>query len=107
MPTSSAVANVISILAAVSSLALATLGWKKESSCHQCNAGKWSELVQAYQQLWNQVSDGSISASELRAELRRLAAIKVIADRGEPLIRIDERVRSRCFDQVLQTRGLL
>jgi hypothetical protein len=101
------VPTIISILAAAGSIALATLGWKKEAAAISVTRGKWSELAQAYQQLWNRVSDGSIYTDQLRTDLERLRGIKVIADKGEPLIRTDEKLRSRCFDQVLKRRGLL
>jgi hypothetical protein len=100
------VPKIISSLAALGSIALATLGWKKEAVAISTTRGKWSELTQAYQLLWNRISDGSISAADLRKELKRLSEIRIVADKGEPFITMREKLRLRCFEEVLQTRGL-
>jgi uncharacterized membrane protein YcaP (DUF421 family) len=104
--TPALVPKIISSLAALGSIALATLGWKKEAVAISTTRGKWSELTQAYQLLWNRISDGSISAADLRKELKRLSEIRIVADKGEPFITMREKLRLRCFEEVLQTRGL-
>jgi hypothetical protein len=98
--------KVISALAAIGSIALATLGWKKEAAAINVTKAKWNELQRDYQKLWSRISDGKISAKDLRKELDRLSQIRVQADKGEPDIRIDEKLTRRCFRRVLEARGL-
>lgn len=98
--------KVISGISAFLSIVSTQLKWPELVKEISTVKGMCIEIATIYQQLWRDLESGAITTEMARERQDRLKEKEIRAIMSRPNIRTDEKLRQKCFQQILAQRNL-